>query len=994
MKSMWKKIILIVIAFLMLFSLVGQFMVSAQALDDSENIIEETDINEEKIDEDIIIQEDNLDVVETEVAEDLKPSNDEDFEEDLEEDLEEAIEIEEENIEEMDGQAQVEPYNAFANEEINSIQTFSAGQAVNNPKITDDRYQVVRIENNGNITVQGYHKSYKAAHAAMSKYTNGAIRHKNSNSPMKFIAATRGILHSVPHRDAGKATMYINDAFGSGTSTYVSRGYEMAYFGTTEYNPNTGIGTVHLGINGFYGTTNLKLVDVIPMTYVENSITISLGGSDETDSSSLKTPRVNSAPAQSYYLFKTSPVNHGKTAYYYSENLNREINNPTKVYWKHAGAFGIAEEPWIKDNVKYYSWDGVNFYTDRDFKNYAGSYYNYYQYLPLRSKSMLEPKHFDAFLETKVASSNKSLMRNSGKDFIDLGEQYGMNPLLVYSMGSHESSFGTSRIAVNKNNLFGWNAYDSNPGDATDYKNVNHAVKEHMGRNLRSYLDVTYERGAYKKDFRYNGGHLGNRGSGFNLKYASDPFWGMKIARIAYEIDASAGLVDYNKHKLGLVLDGYEYVARNEDITNTSQKTNALLGDVYYNFKNSNNYMGKVTTILNEDSKNNKFYKTQSFTAIGDNKEIISYGTGTALFDYNWENSVGFIKKDKVVQLYSNDKYFNTDKGIKPKPVLKNDIDLVVKPDTKPKNVIERFAGNDRIDTALKVSATAYDKGSDAVIITGYLGEVDALTGTLLAANKKAPVLMTRPNDLTTETEQEIKRLKSKTIYILGGEAAVSKNVEKSLNNISGVLDVVRISGKNRFDTAAAVAKAVKPDGINNAFIVRGLDNRSDASLADALAIGPVSANNQEPVLLVEQNKLRAETKKALKELNVKSVTIVGGTGAISQAVENEIKDLNIAVKRIYGDSRESTALKIADTYFKDSNTVLVANGRKSADALIGGYFGYIKNAPILLTNPAGLTDANKMYLTKDIELAYILGGNAVITDETYNQIKYALNID
>ena len=41
----------------------------------------------------------------------------------------------------------------------------------------------------------------------------------------------------------------------------------------------------------------------------------------------------------------------------------------------------------------------------------------------------------------------------------------------------------------------------------------------------------------YPKDYRYNGGFLGNKASGLNVKYASDPYWGEKAANIVWRLD-------------------------------------------------------------------------------------------------------------------------------------------------------------------------------------------------------------------------------------------------------------------------------------------------------------------------------------------------------------------------------------------------------------------------------------------------------------------------
>ena len=221
-----------------------------------------------------------------------------------------------------------------------------------------------------------------------------------------------------------------------------------------------------------------------------------------------------------------------------------------------------------------------------------------------------------------------------------------------------------------------------------------------------------------------------------------------------------------------------------------------------------------------------------------------------------------------------------------------------------------RLGGIDREGTAVLASQEAYRDGAKTVVLTGFSGEVDALTGTLLAGAKKGPLLITRKDKLSQITKTELKRLKAKTVYIIGGTSVVSESVETELEKAGYA--VRRIQGSNRNATAVAVAKEVKRSVAKHVFLALGkMPNPKDA-LADALAIGPVSIMKNSPVLLTETNKLPAETIAAMKDLGVERVTIVGGTSAISNDVEVELRR-NYTVNRVAGNSREKTALAIAD---------------------------------------------------------------------------------
>lgn len=301
----------------------------------------------------------------------------------------------------------------------------------------------------------------------------------------------------------------------------------------------------------------------------------------------------------------------------------------------------------------------------------------------------------------------------------------------------------------------------------------------------------------------------------------------------------------------------------------------------------------------------------------------------------------------------------------------------------------KRLGGINRQETAVIVSNEAYPNGAINVVLTGVGGDADALTGTLLAADKDAPLLITNKDTLTESTKIEISRLGAKTVYILGGDSAVSKNVENQIRSLD--LDVIRISGMNRYATAANVAKTVKVSGADHAFLVLGIAGQKGGALADALAIGPVSANKNIPVLLTRNDKLPSETLEAIKDLGVSEITIVGGTSAVSLTVEKEVEALGVTVNRVFGDNRENTALAIAGKYFSETDTVLIANGHSSADALVGGYFGNKLNAPILLATNKGLTKETSTYIKEKVSNVYVLGGESVVSQRTYTDIENLL---
>lgn len=285
---------------------------------------------------------------------------------------------------------------------------------------------------------------------------------------------------------------------------------------------------------------------------------------------------------------------------------------------------------------------------------------------------------------------------------------------------------------------------------------------------------------------------------------------------------------------------------------------------------------------------------------------------------------------------------------------------------------ISRLAGNNRVATAIEISKEAYEDGTaDSVILAGYAGDIDAVSGTLLAASKKAPLLFLDKDGVDPIIKTELKRLGVRNIYLLGGPKAISQAVEDQLET---EYTVKRVAGINRYETAFEIAKEAKGSA-DHIFLTRG------DVLADALAVGPVSAIEGKPILLTKSKALAEETIDAIGHLGVRQVTIVGGEKGVSKAIENELKNLEgiVKVDRVEGDSRYKTAVAIAKKHFKNPEQTIMANGEKYVDALAAGYLGALRGAPILLTKKTTIPSETKAYIEGNSSFLFVVGGDKVI---------------
>lgn len=194
--------------------------------------------------------------------------------------------------------------------------------------------------------------------------------------------------------------------------------------------------------------------------------------------------------------------------------------------------------------------------------------------------------------------------------------------------------------------------------------------------------------------------------------------------------------------------------------------------------------------------------------------------------------------------------------------------------------------------------------------------------------------------------------------------------------------NIFRISGANRYGTAAGVSEFdfPDPDQVSVVFVAVGT-NYPDA-LAGAAIAGKIGA----PLLLVEANAIPAETATELTRLTPDDIVILGGTGVISQQVEDDLDAYATnPATRLAGADRFATAVAISQYGFAadgSADTVIVATGRAFADALAGGPLATQLNGPVLLTEPGSLPAAVGAEIVRlTPSRIIVVGGGAAVSD-------------
>ncbi len=205
--------------------------------------------------------------------------------------------------------------------------------------------------------------------------------------------------------------------------------------------------------------------------------------------------------------------------------------------------------------------------------------------------------------------------------------------------------------------------------------------------------------------------------------------------------------------------------------------------------------------------------------------------------------------------------------------------------------------------------------------------------------------------------------------------------------------EILRIAGSSRFTTAAKIS-AVSCASAETVILANGMN------YADALAGVPLAYKFNAPILLTGNGALNKDTFDEIKRLKAKNVIILGGEGAVSKEAEDELKGAGLAVERIAGSSRFSTAAAIAEKLGSAPEEIFFVYGLDYADALSVSSVAAIRKAPVIYLNKDGEMNAETaQYLEslKELECvknAYVIGGSGVISDDMMQKAATALGIE
>lgn len=458
-------------------------------------------------------------------------------------------------------------------------------------------------------------KTFSTFESAKNSMNNLYTEYKNKNS-VEYTKRANGLVilndrEKIIDMKLGKAYISVNSTIISldknhgSSSPYIPTNHEVFYYGAENKNDLTS-SACKIGISGITNYTSSDNLTFIPEAVLSDTY-------------------LSASSSQKKYTTGYYYVNTNRDLYHYvsvltDPSVSEKYENGEKSTLQ---SFIVDKAPsFMKTDTKYYSMDGVNFYTSKYLSSSSkiGTHYPYFTYLSYRTKTNYTKEDLNKRINTYPSNTK---LKNQGSTLIDVQNKYGINALMELSFANLESGYGTSSYAINKNNLFGIAAYDETPDNAYSFESPKKCIEEHAYRHLsRAYFDAN-------SDFRYYGPSPGNKKIGVNVKYASDPYHGEKIGGIAYTQDKNMGSKDYEKYTIGIT----------NKTANVMEKPSSG-SKVFYKLsnKNLNEPVGIPVVILGTSGD---YYKVQSDMGVK---------SGNVHFEnlYDHNGSVGYIPKSSI----------------------------------------------------------------------------------------------------------------------------------------------------------------------------------------------------------------------------------------------------------------------------------------------------------------------------------------------------------
>lgn len=222
-----------------------------------------------------------------------------------------------------------------------------------------------------------------------------------------------------------------------------------------------------------------------------------------------------------------------------------------------------------------------------------------------------------------------------------------------------------------------------------------------------------------------------------------------------------------------------------------------------------------------------------------------------------------------------------------------------------------------------------------------------------------------------------------------------------------------RLEGADRYATAIEVSnEKFDPKDADTVVIVGG------EALMDGLSAVPLAAAKNAPILLSHpksglNDATLSEISRACRDLNRKTVYVVGGENSVPEKAVKQLKDkFGAVVVRVSGSDRYDTSLEVAKrlTYDKDvtpgTSNLFITGGEGAADAMsvspvaatksngLGDntVYGSGSVTPILVVPKDSVKRSTREFIDDFGGQGYIIGGESTVSTNAYRDLNQAMS--
>ena len=281
-------------------------------------------------------------------------------------------------------------------------------------------------------------------------------------------------------------------------------------------------------------------------------------------------------------------------------------------------------------------------------------------------------------------------------------------------------------------------------------------------------------------------------------------------------------------------------------------------------------------------------------------------------------------------------------------------------------NRVARIGRNaDATRAAVQISRRTFGElGARRVVLTRADLPAYAVPAAPLAGGR-GPVLYTDGSSLPAVTVNEIRRVlpPGSTVYVLGNGKVIA---EAALQELAPLYQVQRVGDASPVRTAAAIADLVLAESGAGTAMVAGISG--DRPWRQGVAAAAYGADRGIPILLTRAQRLPRATRNAVARNVLGSVTVLGGTRAVSETVRGQLPDAT----RL-GGAPATTARAVAKRLFgrrsgAAGQAFVFANGRRGdgwARAVAAASLSAREDAPLLLIAKRRVTGRTARYLER-----------------------------